>query len=135
MSSLRTGEVARQAGVSLETIRYYEQRGLLLAPPRSDAGYRCYPPDAVRRVRFVKRAQELGFSLQEIKELLGLRFRPNATCEDIRRRTRQKISAIDEKIRDLHSIRQALEQLADSCPGKGPVSGCPILDSLDGNSR
>lgn len=135
MSGLRTGELARQAGVNLETIRYYEQKGLLLAPPRSEAGYRRYPPDAVRRVRFVKRAQELGFSLEEIKELLGLRFRPNATCDDIRCRTRAKISAIDEKIRDLHAIRQALERLADSCPGKGPVSDCPILDSLDGNPR
>lgn len=135
MSGLLTGEVAKQAGVNLETIRYYEQKGLLPKPPRSEAGYRCYPPDAVRRVQFVKRAQELGFSLEEIKELLGFRVRPNATCADIRRRAVAKMSAVDGKIRDLQSIRQALERLAGACPGKGPVSDCPILDSLDGKAR
>lgn len=135
MSGLRTGEVAKRARVHLETIRYYEQKGLLPKPPRSEAGYRCYPPDAVRRVQFVKRTQELGFSLEEIKELLGLRVRPNATCADIRRRADAKISAIDEKIRDLRSIRQALRRLAASCPGKGPVSACAILGCLDSEPR
>ena len=85
-TGIRTSELARQGGINLESIRFYEKQGLLPKPPRSVAGYRMFAPDAVRRVRFIKRAQELGFSLKEIKELLALRLDPDTTCGDVRRR-------------------------------------------------
>lgn len=79
---LRTGELARQAGVNVETLRFYERKGLLPAPPRRASGYREYPAEAVGLVRFIRRAKELGFSLREIKELLNIRAGPRATCAD-----------------------------------------------------
>ncbi len=132
MGDLRTGELAKRAGVNLETIRFYERKGLLPPPPRLESGYRSFSPATVRRVLFIKRAQELGFSLEEIKELLALRVQPGATCADIRRRAEAKILDIDAKIRVLRSIRRALSRFAASCAGRGPVGDCPILDAFDG---
>lgn len=131
MSQLRTSEVARRGGVNLETIRYYERRGLLPKPPRTASGYRSFGPDTVRRLRFVKRAQALGFSLKEIKALLSLRAAPKARCADVRARAEAKIEEIDVKIRALEAMRKALQRLTAACSGRGPVSDCPILESLD----
>ncbi len=131
MGDLRTGELAKRAGVNLGTIRFYERKGLLPEPRRAESGYRSFPPAAVRRVQFIKRAQELGFSLEEIKELLALRVQPGATCAEIRRRAEAKILQIDTKIRALRSIRRALACLAASCNGRGTVGDCPILDAFD----
>jgi len=116
--------------VNLETIRYYERRGLLPEPPRTDSGYRVYSADAVRRVRFIKRAQELGFSLKEIQEFLALRIHPNTSCAGVRQRTEVKIADIDQKIRTLQAMKKALVGLATACSGRGPVSDCPILESI-----
>lgn len=135
MRDLTTGKVARLAGVNLQTIRFYERKGLLPEPPRSEAGYRRFPSDAIRRVEFIKRAQELGFSLGEIKELLALRVRSGATCGDVRRQAEAKIRSVDEKIRSLRSMRRALERLATACSGAGPVGDCPILESLEGEAN
>lgn len=131
MERLRSSEVAKQARVNVETLRYYERRGLLQKPPRTDSNYRVYSEEAVRRVRFIKRAQELGFSLKEVKELLSLRATPGAGCADVLNRARLKISDIDEKIRALKGMRKALSNLMAECSGKGPVTDCPILESLD----
>lgn len=131
MERLRTSDVAKQARVNVETLRYYERRGLLQKPPRTDSNYRVYSEDAVRRVRFIKRAQELGFSLKEVKELLSLRVTPGAGCADVLNRARLKIRDIDEKIRALKGMRNALSNLMAECSGKGPVTDCPILESLD----
>jgi MerR family mercuric resistance operon transcriptional regulator len=131
VKGLTTGQVAKRAAVNLQTIRYYQQRGLLPDPPRSASGYRCFTDDAVRRVRFVKRGQELGFSLEELKELLELRVQPGASCAQVRQRAEAKVVNIDERIRVLRAMRKALKRLADSCTGRGPVSVCPILESLD----
>ncbi len=131
MDELTTSEVAKRGGVNLETIRYYERRGLLPKPPRTLSGYRAFAPDAVRRLRFVKRAQALGFSLKEIKELLSLRAAPKARCADIRERAEAKIAEIDAKIRTLQAMRKALLRLTAACTGRGSVSDCPILESLD----
>src|SRR5581483_9749567 len=128
MGPLRSKQLAERSGVNLQTIRYYQEIGLLPEPPRSAAGYRRFPPDAVRRVRFIKRAQERGFALAEVKELLALRVQPGATCADVRERTTAKIADIDDKIRDLRSMKAALQRLAASCSGAGPVGTCPILD-------
>jgi MerR family mercuric resistance operon transcriptional regulator len=124
------GELAKQGGVNLETIRYYERVGLLPKPPRSPAGYRIFSRESVRRVRFIRRAQELGFSLKEIKELLTLRISQSSTRADVRRRAEAKISDIEQKVEQLRAMKKALVRLTESCCGNGPASECPILESL-----
>ena len=126
-----TGEVAKQAHVRIETLRYYERMGLVAPPPRSGSNYRLYPPDTVRRVQFIKLAQQLGFSLKEISELLALRATPETPCADIRARTVAKIDAIEAKLRALDAMKHALTQLVAACSGQGAVTDCPILASLD----
>ena len=128
---LTIGELARQGGVNLETIRYYERVGLLPKPPRTANGYRIFPDEARRRLRFVKRAQELGFSLREIKELFALRIEPGKTRADVRERTQARIKEIDQKLKDLRRMKSALTKLMASCHGDGAVSDCPILEALD----
>ncbi|HEV2292786.1 MAG TPA: MerR family DNA-binding protein [Tepidisphaeraceae bacterium] len=131
MNGLRTSELARQGGINLESIRFYEKQGLLPKPPRTASGYRMFTPDAVRRVRFIKRAQELGFSLKEIKELLALLLAPDTTCADVRVRAEEKLRGIEQKIADLRRMTQTLAQLTAACPGRGATGDCPILGSLD----
>ena len=135
MNTLRTADVAKQGGVNLETIRYYERRGLLPKPPRTAAGYRTFDPAAVRRLRFIKQAQAIGFSLKEVKELLALRVDPRTSCADVRRRAEAKIVDIDEKLRALRAMKRALVRLRAAWAGQGPVSECAILDSLEERGR
>lgn len=125
------GQAAREADVNIETFRYYERRGLVPEPPRSQGNYRLYPGETVRRVRFVKRAQELGFTLNEIGDLLALRESSEATCDDVRVQAVEKVRDIDEKIRSLKAMRQAISTLVNRCPGEGPVDACPIIESLE----
>jgi MerR family copper efflux transcriptional regulator len=117
--------------VNVQTIRYYERRGLLPRPERAPSGYRKYSEDAIRRLRFIKQAQALGFSLSEIEELLSLRLQAGATCGDIRKRARHKIATVNRKISELQRIKNALSALAKACRGKGPTSECPILEALE----
>ena len=131
MEGLRSGELANRGGVNLETVRYYERRGLLPKPPRTPAGYRTFDADAVSRLRFIKQAQALGFSLKEIRALLALRLDPRASCADVRRRAEAKIADIDGKLHGLRAIKRALVRLTAACAGRGPVSACPILESLE----
>jgi MerR family copper efflux transcriptional regulator len=131
MDGLTIGGVAEQANVHIETLRYYERRGLVARPLRSLSHYRLYPQDAVRRVRFIKHAQELGFTLKEIKELLSLRAAPKTRCADVRERAEAKMKDIEEKIRALQAMKKALAKLVAECAGRGPVTDCPILDALD----
>src|SRR5881397_988317 len=135
MEGLRTGELAIQGGVNLETIRYYERRGLLPKPPRTRVGYRNFDAEAVRRLRFIKQAQALGFSLKEVRELLALRLDPRSSCADVRRRAEAKIADIEQKLRALRAMKRALVRLTAACVGRGPVSTCPILESLDHEGR
>ncbi len=111
MKSLTIGRLAKQAGVNLETVRFYERRGLLLKPPRAASGYRLFPADAARRLRFIRRAPELGFSLTEIGELLSLRVSRRTTGVDIRTRAEAKIADIEAKIRSLESMKKTLRKL------------------------
>ena len=129
--SLTISHLARQAGVNLETVRYYERRGLLPRPPRSAAGYRLFPAEAARRLRFIRRAQELGFSLTEIGDLLLLRVSRGTTSRDIRARANAKIADIAAKIKSLESMKKTLRKLTTVCDGCAPLAECPILDSLD----
>lgn len=126
------GEVADRAGVNRETVRYYEQRGLIPEPPRSDGDYRTYDASYVERIRFIKRAQELGFSLAEIKDLLTLRLASDGDCGEVRQRATAKLAEVRQKIRDLQQIEAVLGRLATVCRGEGPTSNCPILDTLAG---
>ena len=129
--SLTIGKVAKQAGVNIDTLRYYEREGLIAKPVRNGSNYRVYSEETVLRVRFVKRAQELGFSLGEIKELLELRISEEASCAEVRNQAQVKIEDLDGKISSLRAMRRALSKLVAQCSGQGPVSECPILDALD----
>lgn len=131
MIRLTTGQLAKKAGVNIETVRYYERRGLIPEPPRRDSGHRQYSQDAIARIQFIKHAKELGFSLKEIDELLSLRVNPDTTCADVKKRTEAKIIDIEEKLLSLQRIKRALTKLAEECRGRGPTSECPILDALD----
>lgn len=135
MKPLTIGAVARQAGVGVETIRFYEREGLIADPPRRESGYRQYPPDTVDRVLFIKRAKDVGFSLREIKGLLDLRLSPKAAAADVRKRAMAKIDDIAAKIRCLQRMKRTLEKLTAACSGKGPVSECPILEALEGRTK
>lgn len=131
MEPMTSSRLARAAGVHQQTIRYYERRGLIPEPPRTGAGYRQYPAETLTRVRFIKQAQALGFTLREIRALLALRIRPGVDCADIRERTRQKVSEIQQKIEALQRMETALTTLVRRCRGKGPVEECPILGAMD----
>lgn len=132
MKTMTIGQVAREAGVGVETLRFYEREGLLEEPDRRDSGYRQYDPAVVDRLRFIHRAKGLGFTLREIKELLRLHADEDATRADVKRRAEEKIADIEAKIQDLRRMRAALGELAGACDGDGPLHGCPIIQALAG---
>ena len=129
-SALKIGEVAAKADVNVQTLRYYERRGLLAEPERTPSGYRLYPSETVQVVRFIKRAQELGFSLAEVDQLLQLRVDRVLSCDDVQALAEAKIDTIEEKIHQLSALRSALEVLVRSCES-GEDRECPILEVLD----
>ena len=128
---MRTHEVAEQAGVNAQTLRYYERRGLLPEPPRSPTGYRDYPPTAVEVLRFVKRAQELGFTLAEVEELLGLAEGGPESCEAVRQLAEAHIVELQRKIADLQRMRSSLTALVDTCERPRADRSCPLLAAID----
>lgn len=130
MAGLTIGELARRADVGVETVRFYERRGLVLPPPRTGSGYRQYPEETVDRLRFIQRAKELGFSLREIDELISLRLVPDASCTEVRARAEAKIADIDARLRDLERMRASLARLVAACDAGGDGSPCPILEAL-----
>lgn len=131
MHHMTTGQVAKQAGVHVETIRFYERKGLLAEPPRRESGYRQYSHQAVNRIRFIKRAQELGFSLGEIQELLELKAESPDACPEVRTHAEEKIADIEEKIHTLEGMRRALHKLIAECGHHKPAEDCPILEALE----
>ena len=131
MGDFTIGRLSRQTGIAAETLRYYERRGLITPAQRTHAGYRLYEPDAAQRLRFIRRAQTLGFSLDEIAELLVLNDNPAESAASVKRLTQAKISDIETRIRDLERMKQALERLAEECPGHGSTADCPILEALN----
>ena len=130
-SDMTVGDVANLAGVNVQTVHYYERRGVIPTPARNESNYRVYGPETVSRIRFVQRAQELGFSLKDIRDLLTLRASPRSRCDQVRRRAELKIQDIDEKIRTMRAMRKALSKVVGECSGSGPITECPILESLD----
>ncbi|QBD82910.1 MerR family transcriptional regulator [Ktedonosporobacter rubrisoli] len=131
MEGFSIGQVARRAGVGVETVRFYEREGLLSEPTRRASGYRQYSLEAIKRIRFIKRAKLLGFSLKEILELLTLRVDAQTTCSQVKERAETKLVEVEQKIVELQHMRQALLQVASLCTGEGPASACPMLDALD----
>lgn len=131
LMTLRTGEVAKAAGVNLQTIRFYEREGLLPPPKRTVAGYRQYSDEAVRIVRFIKRAQELGFTLREAKDLLRLRSAGPKRAAAARTAAESKLRDIEQKIADLTAMRTALSSLVETCACAGGPVTCPILEALE----
>ena len=128
---LTIGKLAKQADVSIDSIRFYERKGLLEDPLRTAANYRVYPLAAAKRLRFIKKAQRLGFSLEEIHQLLRVSHDSSASKADIKQITEEKIADIRSRIEDLRRMLKALEQLDDCCDGHGPIEECPILKSLE----
>ena len=135
MQAISIGQLARAAGVGVETVRFYERKGLLDAPARKDSGYRQYDDESVARLKFIRQAQQVGFTLKEIGELLGLRDDPHARRGDVRDRATAKIADIDAKVRDLMAMRGSLVGLLESCEGDGPASECPIITALADHAR
>lgn len=127
---MRTSEAAAWAGVNAQTLRYYERRGLLAEPPRRGSGYRAYSVQAVRTVRFIKRAQHLGFTLNEIEELLDLSAGGPSSCATARELAHRKITDMQRQIEDLTAMRDALARLADTCEQPPRRRECPLLDSI-----
>jgi MerR family mercuric resistance operon transcriptional regulator len=129
---MRIGELAKASGVGVETVRFYEDKGLVDRPQRPrDGGYRAYSAGAVNRIRFIRSAQALGFSLAEVGELLALESVSSAQCGDVRRRARLKRDEVQQRIENLAAIRAALDRLIEACPGAGPARDCSILDAIN----
>lgn len=125
------GKVAKQAGVNIQTVRYYERRALLTPAKRLDSGYRLYTVDAVRRIVFIKRAQDLGFTLKEIGSLLRLRSGRTVRCDEFRRKAEVHARDVREKVEKLRAIEKVLQQLIASCQKRTATDRCPILRSLE----
>ena len=124
---LTIGFLAKSSGVNVETIRYYQRVGLITEPDKPAQGYRVYPVDALKRIKFIKRAQQLGFSLLEISELLEL---GEGNCSDVRQRAEQKRAQIDKQIKDLHSLRNTLNELIITCKNDSNDNHCAIVEAL-----
>ena len=134
MRPMTIGKLAKESGVNVETVRYYERRGLIEQPRERRGAFRVYPPEAATLIRSIKRAQALGFSLKEIKELMALRLDEQTMCGDILAQAERKIAEIDEKLHSLRAVKCQLTRLASACREEAPISECPILEALDGKS-
>lgn len=128
---LTIGKVATGAGVNIQTIRYYERRRLLEPAARRESGYRLYHRDALRKLRFIKNAQELGFSLEEIRSLLRLKSGPAVSCGKVREKAAAHARAIRERIGRLQAMEKVLLKLVKTCQKRGRTGECPILASLE----
>lgn len=131
--SYSIGQLAKSADMGVETIRFYERRGLVPEPPRAPSGYRRYPRDATDRLRFIRRAKHLGFTLDEIDHLLSLQQGGNRA--EVKETAQAKLAQIEARIEALKRMRAALADLEKQCSGRGPIVGCPIIETLAETSR
>jgi MerR family transcriptional regulator, copper efflux regulator len=134
MKPLTIGQVAQRSGTGIETVRFYERAGLLNRPARSPSGYRLFGDEVIARLRFIQRAKELGFTLNEIKDLLFLRVDSELSCQDVQAKAKVKIADIEDRIRTLAKMKNALVRLTRECSRSGGGSDCPLLDMLDGHA-
>jgi len=130
-AELTIGRVARKAGVNIQTLRYYERRGILPPDGRRESGYRLYADEAIRKIRFIKNAQELGFTLVEIARLLRLRVGRRTECGKVRRQAEARLKIVKEKIGALKAMERVLGRLVRTCSRRGTTAACPILESLE----
>lgn len=130
MIQMTIGQVARQTGVSVETIRYYEKEGLVDEPERNPSGYRQYPAETIKRILFIQRAKAIGFTLREIHDLLSIQEKPEACCGDLLSRAESKMAEIEAKINELQRMKNALQMLTTECVSDNGLDNCPILDAL-----
>ena len=128
---MRIGEVAKKSEVGIETIRYYERQGLLAEPKRRPSGYRQYDESVLSRLQFIRRAKELGFTLAEIKELVGLWYDTETRCEHVRERAERKVEDIEAKIRSLQKMKRSLKQLITGCQANDSIGDCPLMEGID----
>lgn len=131
----RSGDISKLCNVNKETLRYYERKGLIPEPVRSDSGYRLYPEHTVTRILFIKRIQELGFTLSEIDKLLGVVDKDDVRCADMNDFVVQKLEYVQLKIRDLQRIECMLKDLKDRCPDEKAIHECPIIEALIDNNQ
>ena len=134
VTTLTIGQLARASNVGVETIRFYERRGLIPDPPRRASGYRKYPQDTVRRLEFIRRGKKLGFTLAEIADLLSMQHTSGETCARVQGLTKAKLALVEEKLVDLHQIRDTLRSLLVECNAEASIDECPILNALDKSS-
>lgn len=128
---MQIGEIAKMAGVNVQTLRYYEKRGILKPVSVKESGYRLYSKDATKSVSFIKHAQELGFSLGEIKDLLDLRVPSESRCQKVRNRAMEKLSNVQEKLKMLRKIEKTLKVLIKDCEANKTSNSCPIIESME----
>ncbi|MGN6670766.1 MAG: MerR family transcriptional regulator [Candidatus Nucleicultricaceae bacterium] len=128
-------KTALESGVGIETIRFYERKGLIAPTYRSSAGYRFFSDQTIKQIRFIKKAQALGFSLNDIKELLSLRKDSLQARQEIYQKTIGKIELIRQKIEELKAIKHSLEELVDCCKGEGPIEECPIIQAFESHAH
>ena len=133
MPSMTIGRLAKEAGVNIDTIRYYERNGLIPKPVRRPSGYREYETGDVRRLRFIGRAKQLGFTLAEIAELMSLSA--DRDVGGVKRRAEQRVDQVEHKIKELQRVRRGLKTLIEACPGHGDVERCPIVAALSQENR
>ncbi|MCF6186827.1 MAG: heavy metal-responsive transcriptional regulator [Desulfobulbaceae bacterium] len=131
---MKISKVAGQAGITVETVRFYEKKGLLPPPARNESGYRVYSPESLQQLLFITRSKNLGFSLKEIKELLHLRAAPDTTCTEIKEQAEKKFIEVEKKIQDLERIKAGLREITNACPGAGPLRSCPIIGAIIDNN-
>lgn len=134
-ATLTIGRLAKEAGVNIDTVRYYERRGLLSPDGYRESGYRLCDPEAARKLRFIKNAQELGFTLDEIAGLLRLRVSKGVRCENVKKKARAKLESVEEKIARLEAIRKVLKDLIRVCHSERTTEHCPILRSMEEGPR
>ena len=132
---MKIGEFAQRAGVAIDTVRYYERQGLLPQPLRRASGYRSYAEADVSRLRFVRRAKALGFTLGEIRDLLDLSGRRDNDMGGLKAAAAAKLADVEARIEELSRIRAGLHALVDACPGHGALQQCPILHALDEDAK
>lgn len=132
-ATMTIGRLAERVGVSIDTIRYYERNGLLPAPTRRASGYREYAAADVERLRFIRRAKEIGFTLSEVAELLSLTANRNDDMRGVKRKAEQRLAQVEHKIEELQRVKRGLKKLTAACPGHGELARCPIVTALSGS--
>lgn len=130
---MKIGQLAERAGVAIDTVRYYERHGVLPEPARQASGYRSYGKDDIARLRFVRRAKDLGFTLKEISELLALSSRPEDDMGSLKAAAGEKLAEVEHKLSELARMRDGLHTLIAACPGHGALKSCPIRNALAGD--